>query len=167
MAALAPRTANAERRIETAIVGDGVDRWGKQIRASGFPWVKVSSKDTGGAWSMFESPVLPQTGVPLHVHNHQEEWFYVREGEFLFEIGGQRHSMAAGASILGPRGIPHRFKNAGTGPGKLLILCQPAGLMEECSAALARMAEVDRRKAEKIKAVLAQYDIDVIGPPLA
>lgn len=30
------------------VVGAGADRWGNPLRAGGFGWVKVSSKDTGG-----------------------------------------------------------------------------------------------------------------------
>lgn len=159
-------TRGASTGIETLVVGDGVDRWGQRIAARGFPWVKVSSKDTGGAWSMFESPVLPQFGVPLHIHHHFEEWFFVREGEFLFEIDGRRHPMTAGASILVPRGIAHRFKNTGTATGKFIGLCQPAGLIEESLPALSRMTDGDRRDTAKMKAFFAQYDVDVIGPPL-
>jgi hypothetical protein len=49
------------------VVGADVDRWGQPIRPAGDGWVKVSAKDTGGPWARFETPVLPATGVPLHV----------------------------------------------------------------------------------------------------
>ena len=68
-----------------------------------------------------------------------------------------------------PRGLPHRFKNTGTVIGNFIALCQPAGLLEESLAALSRMTDGDRRdtaKMKKMKAALAQYDVDVIGPPL-
>src|SRR5580692_10397298 len=34
------------------VVKSDVDRWGQRIAPSVSAWVKVSSKDTGGAWSM-------------------------------------------------------------------------------------------------------------------
>ena len=85
---------------------------------------------------MFESPVSAGFGVPLHLHHHQEEWFHVLAGEFLFEIGGEQHRLTTGMSILGPRQVSHRFKNIGEAVGKLLILVQPAGLLEEVSPQL-------------------------------
>jgi hypothetical protein len=88
------------------------------------------------------------------------------DGEFLFEIDGRRQPMTAGTSILVPRGLPHRFKNTGTATGKFIALCQPASLLEESLAALSRMTDGDRRDTAKMRAALAQYDIDVIGPPL-
>jgi hypothetical protein len=53
------------------------------------------------------------------------------------------------------KGSPHRFKNTGTVTGRFIALCQPAGLMEECVAAVSRMTEADRSNAEKMKAVFA------------
>jgi quercetin 2,3-dioxygenase len=131
-----------------------------------FGWVKVSSKDTGGAWSMFESPVAPQGGVPLHLHPHQEEWFQVLEGEFLFEVGGEQCRLTSGMSILGPRQVAHRWKNTGTDVGKLLFLVQPAGWLEECFAALSNLPVVQRRDMRRFTELLAQHDIHVVGPPL-
>ena len=58
---------------ELVIVGADVDRWGDPIRPAGFGLVKGSSKDTGGAWAMFESPVASRIGVgipslpPIHI----------------------------------------------------------------------------------------------------
>ena len=95
-----------------------------------------------------------------------EEWFFILEGSSRFEVDGRRHPITAGTSVLIPRGSSHRFKNTGTVTGRFIALCQPAGLMEECVAALSRMTEADRSNAEKMKAVLAEYDVDVIGPPL-
>jgi uncharacterized cupin superfamily protein len=116
---------------------------------------------------MFESPVSAGFGVPLHLHHHQEEWFHVLSGEFLFQVGAEQHRLSNGMSILGPRQVPHRFKNTGETVGKLLILVQPAGLLEECFAAIARLPENERQNAETIKKISAQYDIEVIGPPLS
>ena len=115
---------------------------------------------------MFESPISPGSGVPLHLHHHQEEWFYVLAGEFLIEVGGEQHELATGMSILGPRQVPHRFRNKGLAVGKLLILVQPAALLEECFAALSQLPEKDRQNAELLKKLVAQYDIEIIGPPL-
>lgn len=158
--------ASSAPTSKLVIVGAGTDRWGSPLRAGGFGWVKVSSKDTGGAWSMFESPVVPQGGVPLHVHPHQEEWFQVLDGEFLFEVGGEQRRLTSGMSLLGPRQVPHRWKNTGASVGKLLFLVQPAGWLEECFTALSQLPEAQRRDIRRFTETLAQYDIQVVGPPL-
>ncbi len=88
------------------------------------------------------------------------------QGEFLFEVGGEQHQLNSGMSILGPRQIPHRWKNTGASLGKLLILMQPAGWLEECFTALSQLTEAQRRDIRVFTDVLAKHDIQVVGPPL-
>ena len=63
-------TRGASTSSQTLVVADGLDRRGHRITARGFPWVKVSSKDTGGAWTMFESPVSAQWCAAAHPPSH-------------------------------------------------------------------------------------------------
>jgi quercetin dioxygenase-like cupin family protein len=116
---------------EVFVVQRDVDRWGKRIDCSVSPFVKVSSRDTGGAWSMFEGVVAPGFAPPLHLHYCQEEWFQVNEGEFIFEADGTQYALKPGESILIPRMIAHRFQNTGTSAGRVLILTQPSGTLEK------------------------------------
>lgn len=155
-------------RGESVISGVDTDRWGRPIReGTGGIGIRVASRDTGYAWAVFESHVQPSSGVPLHVHRHQEEWFHVLNGEFLFEIGGDIQRLTSGMSILGPRQTPHRFKNVGQSTGKLLILAQPAGLLEQAFDDIAQLPQNKMHDPQTLKQLLARYDIDVIGPPLA
>jgi mannose-6-phosphate isomerase-like protein (cupin superfamily) len=48
---------------------------------------KVVTQDTQGSLFAMESTSLKKGGPPRHVHPHQDEWFYVLEGEFIAEIG--------------------------------------------------------------------------------
>jgi len=45
----------------------------------------------------------------VHAHPRQEEWFFVMEGEVLFQVGERRVTLHAGESILGPRGVAARL----------------------------------------------------------
>jgi quercetin dioxygenase-like cupin family protein len=148
------------------VVKSDVDRWGQQIAPSVSPWVKVSSKDTGGAWSMFEGVIAPRFGPPLHLHFRQEEWFQVMQGEFIFEAGGERHGMAPGMSILVPRMVPHRFQNIGSSTGKVLILAQPAGTLEEFFDGFSKLSERELAGGDKVNELFADHGMRVLGPPL-
>lgn len=160
-----PETGRVQGKA--VIAGANADRWGRPITpGSGGIGTKISSNDTGYAWAAFESHVLPSSGVPLHVHPHQEEWFYVLDGKFVFEIGGDQQRLTTGMSILGPRQVPHRFKNVNQAIGKLLIIAQPAGLLEQAFQAIAQLPTEKRHDPQTLKKILQQYDIDVIGPPL-
>ena len=75
---------------------------------------KVTSEETGGAYAILEQKIPPGHGPPLHVHRHETEIFYVLEGEFEITIGGQKVTATAGAIVVGPRDIPHTFRNVGS-----------------------------------------------------
>jgi mannose-6-phosphate isomerase-like protein (cupin superfamily) len=115
------------------VVGAGKDRFG-QPHAMGFSsslLFKVAGSDTSGGLFIIEHGHLQSGGPPLHLHFHQEEWFYVMAGEVAFQVGEQRVSLSAGESVLAPRRIPHTFSSIGATPAHMLIAFCPAGKMEE------------------------------------
>jgi mannose-6-phosphate isomerase-like protein (cupin superfamily) len=61
----------------------------------------------------------PGTGPALHVHPY-DEVFVIQEGRARFFVGDQVIDAAAGETVLGPAGLPHRFINLG--PGRLQTL---------------------------------------------
>ena len=71
--------------------------------------IKISGEDTGGQFGLLEIVVRAGDGSPWHVHPDEDEWFYVIQGEYLLEVGSQRHRLKSGDSILGPREIPHAW----------------------------------------------------------
>src|SRR5436190_16567829 len=91
---------------------------------------KVGSRDTDGGLFLLEQVSMRKGGPPRHLHHAQEEWFYVMEGEYVFEVGQDRMRLKPGDSLLAPRGVPHVWAYVGENPGKILIAFQPAGKME-------------------------------------
>lgn len=115
-------------------VDAGKDRFNKIIApfdGDSF-FTKVSSKDTEGDLYVFESTRIEEGGPALHYHYNQDELWYVLEGEFLIKVGDKTYEAKAGDSVFGPRRVPHCFAKVGKAPGKLLMIFQPAGKMEEC-----------------------------------
>ena len=70
----------------------------------------------------------PGGGPPLHLHLSESETFYVLYGDFRFELDGKLHSASAGDTVFIPAGVAHRYQNAGSEPGHMLIYIQPGGL---------------------------------------
>jgi quercetin dioxygenase-like cupin family protein len=89
--------------------------------------IKVSSAETGGACAVIEDVCPPQGGPPLHIHQWEDEAFYVLEGEYEFRLGDQRVRAGKGAFAYLPRGIAHTFKNVGTTPGRHITTIIPGG----------------------------------------
>jgi len=65
--------------------------------------------------------------TPSHVHQNEDELFYVLEGEHVFEVGGEEFRLGPGGFAFGPRGIPHAQRRVVPGQGRLLILTVPGG----------------------------------------
>jgi quercetin dioxygenase-like cupin family protein len=63
--------------------------------------LKISGDDTQGGVAMFEQTSISQgRGTPLHVHHHQNEYFYVVEGEYYFQVGEEKFRATSGDTIF-------------------------------------------------------------------
>ncbi len=89
--------------------------------------VRASSEATGGAFTLFEE-LPPLADTPLHVHEREDELFYVLEGEHVFQIGDEDFPASPGGVVFAPRGIPHAQRRVVPNEGRLLVLTAPAGL---------------------------------------
>jgi mannose-6-phosphate isomerase-like protein (cupin superfamily) len=144
-------------------VAAGEDRYGvARPRPFGTSAFKVATKDSGGGLFVMEHRLTKKGGPPLHLHHGEDELFYVMEGEFLMDIGGERFKAKAGDSVLGPKGIPHTWAFVGDTPGKMLFVFAPAGKMEDY------FLERDRRGGALIEdaAFLHAYGMELLGPGL-
>lgn len=120
---------------------------------------KVGSAETGGNLFLIEHRnLMPNTGPPLHLHYIQEEWFYVMEGQVIFQVGDQRVQLSAGESVLAPRSISHTF-SAVNQPAHLLIAFTPAGKMEQYFLDAAAQP-----KLAPTADLINRYEMQWIGP---
>ncbi len=86
----------------------------------------VSGEESGGSYTTMELLVPPGKGPGLHVHDNEEEQFYVLEGELTYWVGDQTFHLSTGDFVHIPRGTAHGFMNGAT-PAKLLATFSPAG----------------------------------------
>lgn len=157
------QAAAAPASPEIHVVGAGSDRLGEH-HSRGFSTVlfKVLPAETNGGLFVIEHQNLVQGGPPLHYHLYQEEYFYVMEGEVVFQVGEIRRKLVAGESVVGPRGIPHAFSAIGPKPGRMLIAFTPAGKMEPFLRATTA-PNAPPWSAELFR----QHDLVLVGPPLS
>lgn len=88
---------------------------------------KIFSEDTNGAYSVIVSTTPPDGGAPPHVHEVEDELFYVLEGEFSFTCGEETFLAKKGAVVVLPKGKPHAFKNTGGTTGRMMNTITPGG----------------------------------------
>ena len=61
----------------------------------------------GGRFGVFETSI--DAGPPLHVHNREDECFYVLDGELSIRCGSEVFDAARGSFVFLPRGRLHQF----------------------------------------------------------
>ena len=113
---------------------------------------KLTSAETGGAYSLFEVEFGSESGTLLHVHRYEDELIYVLRGQVEIRLATQRlHAGKGGVAYL-PKNIPHAFYNPFKTPLKILVTAIPGGLedyFDEMEAALA-IGPVDDELHNKI-----------------
>ena len=88
--------------------------------------VALGAEDTRGQFALLDQHGLAGDATPLHRHLHEDEAFYVLDGEILAVAGEQEHRATAGSAIFLPRGLPHAFMITSSS-ARLLIITTPAG----------------------------------------
>ena len=113
--------------------------------------------------AVIESVEQPGGGPPPHIHHREDETFQILEGEYEFTVGGKTFTAQKGATIFGPRGIPHSFRCAGKTPGRLMVTLTPAGFeqfFEEVGALTPLQQEIPR-----VMAIGKKYGLEFLSPP--
>jgi quercetin dioxygenase-like cupin family protein len=132
--------------------------------------VKSSTETTGGRVAVLEHLAPRGAGSPLHVHRHEDEWFYVLDGELTFWVDGEVTVAPAGSFVYGPRGLPHTFV-VSSEQARFLLVTEPAGF-ETFVRTLAEPAEraippaaTEPPDVARLAAVAAEHGLEILGPP--
>ena len=103
--------------------GTGVTKW-----VSGDVYeVKATAESTNGSLGFIDARVPPGNGPVAHVHNSNDESFYIVSGALEILNGDQTFVAEPGAFVFVPRGTRHRFRNIGGEETHLVFLFAPGG----------------------------------------
>jgi quercetin dioxygenase-like cupin family protein len=122
-----PASAASARQTDGGLLyvpaGEGLTKW-----VSGDSYtMKVAKEQTAGSLAFIEGIVPPGQGPIAHIHDREDEAFYLLDGELEFLDGDRTFVAEPGAFVFIPRGNRHRFKNIGTTDAKTLFLFTPGG----------------------------------------
>lgn len=143
-------------------VAAGKDAFGEQ-RGLGISRIrfKVCPEDERGIL-IIENVFSQKGGPPRHLHHGQDEWFYVLESEFVFEVGPDRFKLTPGDALLAPREVPHVWAHSGNAEGKILIAFLPAGKMGAFFHEVSKANAMPPQDPELWRA----HGMELLGPPL-
>jgi mannose-6-phosphate isomerase-like protein (cupin superfamily) len=89
---------------------------------------KAVSEDTNGQYTLVEMQVDPKMGLPPHIYHHEDEAFYIHDGELEFQLGNQTIIATPGTFLYSPKGHQHTFRNISNQRARMLVWYMPAGI---------------------------------------
>jgi quercetin dioxygenase-like cupin family protein len=149
-------------------VNAGSDRSREELHIMGGIFnCMISSKDTNGELLAYDTVRHEKGGPAFHFHHNQDEWFYVCKGEFIVQVGEDKFSLKPGDSAFAPRKIPHAFAKVSEGEAQMLVLFQPAGLMEDFFKQMSKLGkDIPKDQETKLKELWSAHGMEIVGPPL-
>ncbi len=85
----------------------------------------LGAADLGARLSVHECLLPAGTGAPWHVHAHDDEVFYVIEGELEFGLGDSITVLGPGDLAAAGPGVPRKFR--ALRDSRVLVMNTPAG----------------------------------------
>lgn len=157
-------TSQAVKPFSPVVVAPG------QGRATGYPGGHTSVLFQGQAGtdeiSVIDVMVPPHSlGAPPHLHHHEDEYFYVAEGEITVLIGTEERTVSSGAYAALPRELRHGYWNGTNTPAHVLITIAPGRFAQfflDVAEDLKKRGEIEPQRIGAIIAEHAkQYDCEV------
>lgn len=116
--------------------------------------------------AVLELTLAPRTfGAPPHVHEREDEHFFVIEGEVEFLDRERTLSASAGSLVVLPRGHLHGFWNLGNSPARMLMVVSPGEFASFFDAVVARVRAENPDNPEAVGAIIgrvaAQYQVTI------
>ena len=69
--------------------------------------IRTSAQETEGAFATLELVADPRNGVPMHIHNNEDEHFIVLEGTLHIANGDKTLDAPTGTTVTVTKGVPH------------------------------------------------------------
>jgi quercetin dioxygenase-like cupin family protein len=117
----------AAQTIDTTFIGKSsaksISYFGAQMI------IHLDSHDTNGALALVEVNSHPGLEPPLHVHEREDEAFYILEGKVTITCGNEQKTLLPGETAFLPRTIPHTFR-IDSESARALVWITPAGFEE-------------------------------------
>jgi len=108
---------------------------------------------------MLELIADSRNGVPMHIHQNEDEHFVILEGSMHIASGDERFDAPAGTTVTIRKGVPHAWCNLMDMSLWGLVVFSP-GHIEDLFRAVAV------RESDDIAVLAAKHGTLFVGPPL-
>jgi quercetin dioxygenase-like cupin family protein len=124
------------------------------------------ASQTGGSLGAIEVTSLQGGAPPMHIHDREDEAFYILEGDYTVFVGDEQIQANPGAWAYGPRGTRHGYR-VESPTGRHISLILPGGFESffEEVAEFAIPGTPPPAVMERMSAVATRYGVKLLGPP--
>jgi mannose-6-phosphate isomerase-like protein (cupin superfamily) len=122
--------------------------------------IRTSSKATNDAYAVLEVVAEPWNGVPMHIHEYEEEHFIIVEGTAHMANGDTILDVTAGSAVTVSKGVPHAWCNRTDARLRMLVIFTPGRIEELFRATAGAKGDFD------VLAIANAYGTRIVGPPL-
>jgi mannose-6-phosphate isomerase-like protein (cupin superfamily) len=133
-------------------------------------YVHIDGDTSGGSFALLEMCGGRGDMPPLHVHERDDETFYVIDGELSLFVGEQQLILGASQAALAPRAVPHCYR-VESEEARWLLITTPAGL-DSFVREVAEPAPTDElppagrpQDPALLAQAAAKVGIEILGPP--
>ena len=131
--------------------------------------VKIAASQTGSLFSLVEWEESLGWGPPVHVHEREDEAYYVLSGDVTFFVGDEVIPASEGTLVYAPRGLPHSLR-IDSDRAKALQFIVPGGFesffIETFPSVTEDVDPTDEpADLDRIAEAAARYGVTLLGPP--
>ncbi|MGE3076734.1 MAG: cupin domain-containing protein [Dehalococcoidia bacterium] len=88
----------------------------------------MDGANSDGRFGLIDHPIIPRgLAAPMHLHTREDEYSFILEGRWGFQLGDSVVYGEPGDLVYKPRNVWHSFWNASDGPARLLEVISPSG----------------------------------------
>ncbi|MBN9024188.1 MAG: cupin domain-containing protein [Rhizobiales bacterium] len=132
-------------------------------------WIHAGRIESGGSLSLVEQIIPPGFTSPWHVHQDEDESFFVIAGEITVYVSGRAQIVGAGQFAFGPRAVPHGFRVTGAEPARLLLITNGSGFADFFNAVsdpVADGAAIEPHEPDiaRVIAMAERHGLAILGP---
>ena len=133
--------------------------------------LRVSGEQTGGAFALADNLARRGNASPVHVHDRDDETFFVLDGELRVLVGEEEHTAGPGTAAVLPRRLRHAYVVT-SATARFLTLHTPGGF-EQFAAEVGEPAQALTLPPEPagppdfaaLAQAAARHGITILAPP--
>jgi hypothetical protein len=83
-----------------------------------------------------------------------------------FRVGEETFNLKPGDSAFAPRKIAHAFAKTSEGEAQMMVLFQPAGMMEDFFLEMSKTGKGILKDEQVMRKLWQTHGMEIVGPPL-